>query len=88
MKFVLLFAVLAVALSCVWADLPQECYQPRFEGMCDALFERYFYDAEAAECKFFYYGGCGGNENNFPSKDACEIRCKVRDYSAQSFEEQ
>lgn len=28
-----------------------------------------------ARCREFYYGGCGGNENNFVSEFECENRC-------------
>lgn len=27
-------------------------------------------------CRQFYYGGCGGNANNFESEPACQQRCE------------
>ncbi|XP_054712860.1 protein AMBP-like isoform X2 [Uloborus diversus] len=54
---------------------PDFCYQPMDSGSCRGSVQRYFYDPKQKECKAFYYGGCGGNENNFLSLSECQIKC-------------
>ena len=51
------------------------CLQPRETGPCRAAFPAWYYDARAQECRHFTYGGCGGNDNNFSSRAACERAC-------------
>nr|ATN40259.1 amyloid precursor protein [Botryllus schlosseri] len=51
------------------------CGLPSETGMCRAYFEKFYYDAQAGECKKFVFGGCGGNENKFDRKDDCEKTC-------------
>ena len=46
--------------------------------MCMGRFRRWHYDAEAEECKMFYFRGCSGNGNNFESKEQCERLCGNR----------
>lgn len=36
---------------------------------------KYFYDRQDGVCKPFMYGGCGGNDNRFDSKQECEQQC-------------
>ncbi|KPU73282.1 uncharacterized protein Dana_GF26381, partial [Drosophila ananassae] len=45
---------------------------------CLALLENFSYHKATDECKPFIYGGCGGNENNFETKNECEDKCKVK----------
>lgn len=45
--------------------------------ICRASFPRFSYDAESKECVQFVYGGCGGNDNRFMTKEECEQKCKV-----------
>ncbi len=45
-------------------------------GMCRALVERWFHNRETGECELFFWGGCGGNDTNFSSREKCESRCK------------
>ena len=40
---------------------------------------KYYYDANADECKPFRYGGCAGNANRFSSMEACNRVCKPQE---------
>jgi hypothetical protein len=44
-------------------------------GPCLQREERYYYEPLDDSCKPFTYGGCLGNLNSFPSRDACEAAC-------------
>ncbi|KIH49116.1 Kunitz/Bovine pancreatic trypsin inhibitor domain protein, partial [Ancylostoma duodenale] len=37
------------------------------------------YDTEDGKCVRFTYGGCGGNENNFSTRQKCEQECMEQD---------
>lgn len=52
------------------------CLQPALTGECHNYTERWYYDAMEGHCKPFYYGNCGGNHNNFRSREACQQRCE------------
>lgn len=51
------------------------CYLPHETGRCRAYIEKWGFDASSRRCVKFTYGGCGGNANNFDTKEACEQRC-------------
>merc|ERR1711997_1369724 len=53
------------------------CYDEPDTGKCRALLPRFYYDKNDGECKQFYYGGCGGNTNNFETLDECNSKCKL-----------
>ncbi|XP_015911802.1 thrombin inhibitor hemalin [Parasteatoda tepidariorum] len=57
-------------------DQAPPCLQKVTQGLCLAYFERFFYNATAKTCQEFVYGGCQGNQNNFPTFDACMTTCK------------
>lgn len=42
---------------------------------CHGSFPRYHYDVSSQTCRKFSYGGCGGSQNIFETKDACERTC-------------
>merc|ERR1712142_939067 len=44
-------------------------------GVCKALIPRWTFDNSSQKCEEFSYGGCGGNENNFESKEECDKTC-------------
>lgn len=44
-------------------------------GSCFAAIPIYVYMANTGKCEEFIYGGCGGNENNFKTKEECENTC-------------
>ncbi|XP_050439361.1 papilin isoform X2 [Adelges cooleyi] len=51
------------------------CKLPALVGECHNYTSRWYFDALEERCRQFYYGGCGGNENNFVSEYACERQC-------------
>ncbi|XP_024060096.1 WAP, Kazal, immunoglobulin, Kunitz and NTR domain-containing protein 2 [Terrapene carolina triunguis] len=51
------------------------CNLPALQGHCKAYEPRWAYNSLTKQCQSFIYGGCGGNENNFESKEACEEMC-------------
>ncbi|XP_030062805.1 inter-alpha-trypsin inhibitor isoform X2 [Microcaecilia unicolor] len=52
-------------------------------GLCQALMPKYFYNSTSQACERFNYGGCGGNKNNFVSKDQCVESCINKNYCGQ-----
>ena len=44
-------------------------------GECRGAFSRWYYNTNSDKCEVFIYGGCGGNENNFGTRDECEGKC-------------
>ncbi|KRT86056.1 hypothetical protein AMK59_2573, partial [Oryctes borbonicus] len=62
-------------LDCPKIYVKQTCELPADTGECSDYVSRYYYDTKDKVCKHFYYGGCGGNKNNFISESACLARC-------------
>jgi len=60
-------------LSCVEA-----CSQPPDAGQCLAYIPMFYYDRVTDRCLQFVYGGCGGNENKFQTRESCEQRCRIK----------
>lgn len=54
----------------------EACYLPPEPGKCNAEFTRWYFNRHSKECSWFQYGGCGGNENRFRTKEGCEKTCK------------
>ncbi|XP_055052299.2 kunitz-type protease inhibitor 2 [Misgurnus anguillicaudatus] len=52
-----------------------DCRLTSVVGNCRASFPRYYYDVTNQTCKPFIYGGCGGNNNNFDTQEACQTAC-------------
>ncbi|KAG9347311.1 hypothetical protein JZ751_004878 [Albula glossodonta] len=51
------------------------CSLPSSVGPCTDWTPRYYYDASTSTCIHFWYGGCQGNSNNFPSREECQRIC-------------
>lgn len=49
------------------------CGLPEDAGVCLAAVPKFRY--ANGECSEFIYGGCGGNENLFDTKEDCEKFC-------------
>ena len=52
------------------------CHLSPDPGSCNDNVPTFYYDYQEATCKKFIYGGCGGNENRFKSKRACQQKCE------------
>ncbi|XP_022254649.1 kunitz-type protease inhibitor 1-like, partial [Limulus polyphemus] len=51
------------------------CRMPRDHGPCRESLQRYHYSPSHQSCVSFIYGGCGGNVNNFETREECETKC-------------
>lgn len=54
------------------------CTLPAVTGECDKYIAKWYYDTSIKGCRQFYYGGCGGNDNNFNTEELCLDRCEKR----------
>lgn len=54
------------------------CSLPQVVGPCDAVIPRFSFNQQKGRCEKFTYGGCGGNENNFLTAEACEAKCEKK----------
>ena len=55
--------------------VPGDCFAPPMPGPCRQRIPRWYYNTEKNICEQFTYGGCGGNGNNFETKEECERFC-------------
>lgn len=51
------------------------CQLPKERGPCDRYELRFYYNNDLKECKYFFFGGCEGNGNNFERVEDCEKTC-------------
>ena len=52
-----------------------ECLKTSDVGTCSNWTVKWYFDFRKSRCIQFWYGGCGGNENRYDSKDVCEKTC-------------
>ncbi|KAL1479439.1 hypothetical protein MTO96_051836 [Rhipicephalus appendiculatus] len=57
------------------STLHENCTFPFDDGPCRARIPSFYYDKLSNSCHLFFYGGCGGNGNNFESPEQCEETC-------------
>ena len=55
--------------------LEYDCQLPLVTGNCEAAIPTLGYNKATKQCEQFNYGGCGGNDNQFESREACEDHC-------------
>jgi hypothetical protein len=58
------------------AGMPDRCTKPSESGNCNAYFPAFFHNAATGVCEPFVYGGCGGNDNRFETREACQAACR------------
>uniref|UniRef100_A0A023FPM1 BPTI/Kunitz inhibitor domain-containing protein n=1 Tax=Amblyomma cajennense TaxID=34607 RepID=A0A023FPM1_AMBCJ len=54
------------------------CRTPPDDGPCRALIPRWGWYGSG--CALFYYGGCEGNNNSFPTENDCKKACGKHRY--------
>jgi len=52
-----------------------DCLSPKDSGVCRGIFPRWYYDVVTNKCKPFSWGGCGGNNNKYNTKEECQDSC-------------
>ena len=57
---------------------PSACDEPLHFGACRLRLIRWFFNPNTGRCMMFFYSGCGGNGNNFPSLRQCLAVCAGR----------
>ncbi|XP_077785653.1 kunitz-type serine protease inhibitor spermatin-like [Podarcis muralis] len=63
-------------MDCVDSALSYKCVFPSEYGACNESISHYYYDPLEDQCLQFNYSGCGGNDNNFETTEACEEACR------------
>nr|XP_039253790.1 uncharacterized protein LOC120330882 isoform X1 [Styela clava] len=53
------------------------CAYKKQVGNCEEDDSRWYFDKYTQKCQEFKYSGCGGNGNNFISRQACRQKCLV-----------
>ncbi|KAM9704944.1 uncharacterized protein col7a1l isoform 3-T3 [Menidia menidia] len=51
------------------------CLEPMSEGACSDYVLLWYFHGQSGECRPFVYGGCGGNQNQFSSRQECLSWC-------------
>ncbi|XP_017075161.2 male accessory gland serine protease inhibitor-like [Drosophila eugracilis] len=80
MKLMILVFVFAAFVASALALKNEICGLPHSRNgngkiSCEAYIPSWSYDAGNNQCVKFIYGGCGGNDNRFNSKENCEEKC-------------
>lgn len=57
--------------------IPKQCLLESNSGQCKDEIVRYYFDFTSSKCRPFIFGGCGGNANNYLTKEACSEECEA-----------
>ncbi|XP_055510274.1 WAP, Kazal, immunoglobulin, Kunitz and NTR domain-containing protein 2-like [Leucoraja erinacea] len=69
------FASYEACMGSCMSEPVNACGLPALQGGCRVWEPRWAYSGLHRQCQPFIYGGCGGNENNFESRETCEEIC-------------
>ncbi|XP_051889075.1 LOW QUALITY PROTEIN: WAP, Kazal, immunoglobulin, Kunitz and NTR domain-containing protein 2 [Pristis pectinata] len=69
------FASYEACMGSCMAEPVDICSLPALQGGCRLWEPRWAYSSLHRQCQSFIYGGCGGNDNNFESRETCEEIC-------------
>jgi hypothetical protein len=58
------------------AGMRARCTLPSQPGNCNAYFPAFFHNPKNGVCEPFVYGGCGGNDNRFETREECQAACR------------
>uniref|UniRef100_A0AC34QJB7 BPTI/Kunitz inhibitor domain-containing protein n=1 Tax=Panagrolaimus sp. JU765 TaxID=591449 RepID=A0AC34QJB7_9BILA len=70
----LILCIIGIVFS-LKTSTKEDCKLEVDYGRCKAYIPRFYFDSESKTCKSFGFGGCGGNGNNFNTKEECEKLC-------------
>lgn len=74
--FIAIFYVIIFLWSSSVTCVPEtRCYLKQEVGPCRGLIERFWFNPNTRRCEEFFFGGCGGNRNNFRTLEACTASC-------------
>lgn len=56
---------------------PDACKSEPDSGPCFGMLTRFHYNSSIMSCQMFTFGGCMGNQNNFPTEKDCLQSCRT-----------
>ena len=74
MRYFVIIMVI-ITMSTVESVPDPRCYLKQEVGPCRGLIERFWFNPSARRCEEFFFGGCGGNRNNFRTIEDCTASC-------------
>ncbi|CAG7824317.1 unnamed protein product [Allacma fusca] len=78
-EIISIVVLLCVSSFAATKDYPEpqirDCFLPKKIGPCRAMIPAFYFDKSFGTCKYFSYGGCQGNANNFDTREECEELC-------------
>ncbi|XP_077520843.1 thrombin inhibitor hemalin-like [Amblyomma americanum] len=73
MRLCVIFALICTTFAAT--SYEEKCTKDPEVGLCKALLPRWWFNVRTHQCEEFFYGGCGGNENRYETKEECEKTC-------------